>query len=56
MDISRFKQVLETILALGNYLNGSTSRGGAYGFKLEGLLKLGSVKSVDNKESLLHYL
>ena len=27
-------QVLQTVLAIGNYMNGSTSRGRAYGFKL----------------------
>lgn len=48
--------ILETTLAIGNYLNGGTPRGGVYGFKLDGLLKLATVKSVDNKLSLMHFL
>jgi hypothetical protein len=51
-----FRSILEIVLALGNYLNGSTPRGGFYGFKLEGLLKLSAVKSVDNKLNLMHFL
>ena len=37
-DISRCTKIvklLEVILAIGNYLNGTGPRGGAYGFKLE---------------------
>ena len=43
-------------MAIGNYLNGGTARGGIYGFKLEGLLKLPTIKSVDNKLSLIHFV
>jgi len=50
------KKILEIVLALGNYLNGGTPRGGVYGFKLDGLQKLSTVKSVDNKLSLMHFL
>lgn len=53
---SKFMRVLEVVLALGNYLNGGTPRGGLYGFKLEGLLKLSTVKSLDNKQSLMNYV
>ncbi|ETV96975.1 hypothetical protein, variant [Aphanomyces invadans] len=35
--------VLEIILAVGNYLNGGTSRGGVWGFKLDILPKLAQV-------------
>ncbi|CAJ1457693.1 unnamed protein product [Effrenium voratum] len=38
------KQLLALILAVGNYLNGSTERGQADGFDLETLTKLDSVK------------
>mmetsp|Transcript_28544 Transcript_28544/g.77269 ORF Transcript_28544/g.77269 Transcript_28544/m.77269 type:complete len:704 (+) Transcript_28544:268-2379(+) len=48
--------ILEYTLALGNYLNGTSNRGGAYGFKLADLAKLVQVKSADNKTTLLHYL
>jgi diaphanous 1 len=42
---AKFKHVLEVLLALGNYLNAGTVRGGAYGFKLEVLKKIADVKS-----------
>jgi hypothetical protein len=51
-----FKKVLEIVLAVGNYLNGGTPRGGVYGFKLDGLLKLSTIKSVDNKMSLMDFI
>ena len=34
------KTVLRQVLRLGNYLNGDSARGGAYGFKLTDLAKL----------------
>jgi Formin Homology 2 Domain len=37
-------------------LNGGTARGGAYGFKLDTLGKLESVKGGDNKTTLLDIL
>jgi hypothetical protein len=37
---TKFKKVLEVVLALGNYLNGGSFRGAAYGFKLDALNKL----------------
>ncbi|KAL7752166.1 hypothetical protein RI367_002210 [Sorochytrium milnesiophthora] len=51
------RTLLQIILALGNYMN-QGQRGGAYGFKLEGILKLGDVKSSvsGRKHTLLHYL
>jgi diaphanous 1 len=52
----QFKRLLEVVLALGNYLNGGTARGGLYGFKLDALLKLATIKSVDNTQSLMNYL
>ena len=50
------KVVLEYALALGNYLNGTSNKGAAWGFKLETLNKLQGAKSTDNKTTLLHYL
>lgn len=64
----KFTAVLQTILALGNHLNGSTPRGQAYGFKINTITKvfdfsyllimsqLGNTKTTDNKLTLLHYL
>jgi len=52
----KFAKVLELVLALGNFVNGGTFRGGLYGFKLDSLLQLQDVKSPqDHKTSLLHY-
>ncbi len=55
-DSSAMKGSLAFILAIGNYLNGSTSRGAAYGFKMDVLGKLNTVKSWDNKTTLLQWM
>jgi len=52
----KLKKLLEIVLALGNYLNGGTFRGRAYGFKLDALNKLRDTKAADNQTTLLHYL
>lgn len=41
---------------MGNYLNGQSNRGGAYGFKLDNIEKLLDVKTQDNKRNLLMYV
>jgi hypothetical protein len=51
-----FKQLLEVILALGNFLNGSGKTGGAYGFKIGAIKTLGGTKTLDGKSSLLEYV
>ncbi|KAN0050070.1 hypothetical protein ACTA71_003171 [Dictyostelium dimigraforme] len=69
VDIDNFKQgtleikgsekipkLLEVILILGNFINGGTARGNAYGFKLNTITKLADTKSTDNKLSLVNYL
>lgn len=51
------KSVLEHILAIGNYANGGTAKGGAYGFKLDTLGKLRNTKSTSEAWlTLLHFL
>jgi len=52
-----FAKYLEIVLKVGNILNGGTTRGGAYGFKLDTLIKIADVRST-NKETptLLHYI
>ena len=40
----------------GNYLNGGSSRGGAYGFTLETLTKADSTRGADNKTTLADVL
>jgi hypothetical protein len=41
---------------LSNYLNGTTFRGGAWGFKLDTISVFDEVKSVDGKETLAFIL
>lgn len=55
-ESDKFRRVLENVLAIGNYLNGSTPRGGAYGFKLDTLIKLHTLRSVDPRITLMHFL
>jgi hypothetical protein len=50
------KTLLTICLAFGNYMNGNTPHGGAYGFKISTLNRLDASKSADNQTSLLHYL
>jgi hypothetical protein len=45
MNSKKFYGWLELVLAFGNYLNGSTPKGGAFGFKLDALAKMTDVKS-----------
>eukprot|EP00794_Sanderia_malayensis_P011194 gene11194-12368_t len=51
-----FERLLEYILALGNYMNGGTTRGVAYGYKLSSLVKLAAVFSGDKEYNLLRFL
>lgn len=57
---TKFKHVLKTVLAIGNYLNGQTIRGNARGFHLDALLKMRDTRAegegVSNVPTLLHYL
>ncbi|KAI8337549.1 hypothetical protein BC941DRAFT_352646 [Chlamydoabsidia padenii] len=56
----RFKMILKTILAIGNYLNGQTVRGNAHGFHLDALLKIQDTKTEGEEAfqipTLMHYL
>jgi len=45
--------LLEYLLAAGNYLNGTGFRGGASGFKIDGINAFEQIKSNDKKKSLL---
>lgn len=52
----RLKQMLEVVLAIGNFMN-KGQRGGAYGFRVASLNKIADTKSsIDRNISLLHYL
>lgn len=48
-----FKQFLQILITVGNFLNAGTARGGAYGVKLQSLQKFSGTK--DNKGNSLLY-
>jgi len=51
----KFTYLLEIILYIGNFLNCHSSRGGAWGFKLDSLLRLSEIKSKSNPEKTMLY-
>jgi len=51
-----FLKLLEVILAVGNFLNAGTARGGADAIQLSSLSKIMETRSGDNSTSLLAYL
>jgi hypothetical protein len=55
-DSTKFKSIMRFVLAIGNYINGSSNRGNAMGFKLDSLNKLRDTKTTDNRSNLLNYL
>ncbi|KAI0559771.1 dishevelled associated activator of morphogenesis [Gracilaria domingensis] len=55
MNSEKLARILEAVLALGNFLNSGTGRGGAHGFKLEALAMLSTVKDAKGN-TLLDYL
>ncbi|EFA84011.1 actin binding protein [Heterostelium album PN500] len=52
----KLQEIMRYLLGVGNYINGSTTRGGAFGFKLDTLNKLRDAKSNDGRMSLIHYM
>lgn len=55
-ESGKLRQIMQTILTLGNALNQGTARGSAIGFKLDSLLKLSDTRARNNKMTLMHYL
>ncbi|KAJ3386405.1 Dishevelled associated activator of morphogenesis 2 [Lobulomyces angularis] len=55
-ESKKISKLFEVILAIGNYMNGDTFRGQAFGFSIDILTKLGDVKSTSGKTTLLSYL
>nr|XP_016507221.1 PREDICTED: LOW QUALITY PROTEIN: formin-like protein 14 [Nicotiana tabacum] len=55
-ESAKLRQIMQTILTLGNALNQGTARGSAVGFKLDSLLKLSDTQATNNKMTLMHYL
>lgn len=45
MESSKFSQILRVVLVIGNYLNGTSFRGNARGFKISSLLNLRDTKA-----------
>lgn len=52
----KLKKFLSIILKVGNFMNGGSPRGGAYGFKIDTLGKLKDVRSKNPRFTLLHYV
>jgi len=52
----KLKAVLEIVLACGNYLNGTSARGGAFGFSIDSLAKVVDMRGQDGKTTLLDYI
>jgi hypothetical protein len=54
----KLQRILQIILVAGNYLNGRTFRGAAYGFRLESLKMLHKTftNASDSPQTLLHYI
>jgi hypothetical protein len=52
----RFKIMLTVILKMGNFMNGGSRRGGAFGVKLDVLTKFETTKSKCGKFTLIHFL
>ena len=55
MNSEKLSKILEAVLAIGNFLNSGTGRGGAHGFKLEALAMMSTVKDAKG-DTLLDYL
>ncbi|KAI8336356.1 hypothetical protein BC941DRAFT_428994 [Chlamydoabsidia padenii] len=55
-DAISFKELLQLILLLGNFLNGNTYRGGAFGVRIGSINKLVDTKGTSNSTNLLHFL
>ena len=55
-DSEKWKSIIKYVLALGNYINGSSNRGNAIGFRLDSLNKLRDTKTSDHKSNLLNFL
>lgn len=55
LNAKHFKELLSLILLIGNYMNGTGVKGGAFGFRVSSINKLVDTKSLHNT-TLLHFL
>ena len=53
---SRLSKLLEVILAIGNFVNFGSTRGGAYGFKISHLSKLKEFRSNDKQIHMMGFI
>lgn len=51
-----FQSFLSFLLSVGNFMNGDTSKGNAYGFRVESIEKTYTVMAQGNKLTLFDYL
>ncbi|KAJ4455637.1 putative disheveled-associated activator of morphogenesis 1 [Paratrimastix pyriformis] len=51
----KVRKALEWMLALGNFLNGTSNAGGAYGVKLDTFTKMEEARSADGKTNLFEF-
>ncbi|KAI9476486.1 MAG: hypothetical protein EXX96DRAFT_485807 [Benjaminiella poitrasii] len=51
-----FKELLKFILVMGNFMNGSTFQGGAFGIRIASINKLVDTKGTEGNTTLLHFL
>lgn len=52
----RLHHLLEIALAVGNYLNGTSFKGGAWGFRIDSIERMEEVQSIDNKMNAAFYV
>lgn len=55
-DSQQVRDLLGTVLAIGNFLNATTFRGNAAGFKIDALDALKDVRAADGKTTMLEYV
>lgn len=48
--------LMKYTLAIGNYMNGESARGGAFGFKLDAFDKIADIKNINGKKNLLAFV
>jgi hypothetical protein len=56
MQDESLKRIFHLTLVVVNFLNGNTSRGDNYGFKLSEVEKVCDVRSFDHKKTVLQYI
>ncbi|THH33008.1 hypothetical protein EUX98_g1231 [Antrodiella citrinella] len=55
LQATQFKELLSLILLIGNYMNGTGVKGGAFGFRVSSINKMVDTKSANNM-TLVHFL